>query len=54
MGLRFARRLGPTGELAFYPLTGGVPPDLAWRGLRTFEGDVLPALRELGLIDPPG
>jgi alkanesulfonate monooxygenase SsuD/methylene tetrahydromethanopterin reductase-like flavin-dependent oxidoreductase (luciferase family) len=48
-----ARRLGPTGELAFYPLTGGAPPELAWRGLRTFASEVLPALRELGLIEPP-
>jgi alkanesulfonate monooxygenase SsuD/methylene tetrahydromethanopterin reductase-like flavin-dependent oxidoreductase (luciferase family) len=51
--VEIARRLGPTGELAFYPLTGGAPPDLAWRGLRTFAGEVLPVLRELGLVTQP-
>jgi alkanesulfonate monooxygenase SsuD/methylene tetrahydromethanopterin reductase-like flavin-dependent oxidoreductase (luciferase family) len=47
--VEIARRLGPTGELAFYPLTGGLPPDLAWPGLLTFAEEVLPVLRELNL-----
>jgi alkanesulfonate monooxygenase SsuD/methylene tetrahydromethanopterin reductase-like flavin-dependent oxidoreductase (luciferase family) len=51
--VEIARRLGPTGELAFYPLTGGAPPDLAWRGLQTFADQVLPVLRELGLVIRP-
>jgi hypothetical protein len=38
-------RLGPAGVLNFHPLMGGLPPDVSWEGLRTFEQDVLPKLR---------
>ncbi len=39
-----AQQLGPTGLLLFNPLMGGIPPAEAWRMLRLFEGDVLPAV----------
>ena len=48
--IELAKTLGPQSELVFRPLIGGTPPDLAWRGLRTFADEVLPALRELGYV----
>ena len=38
-------RLGPTGTLNFHPMMGGIPPELAWEGLRLFEREVLPKVR---------
>jgi alkanesulfonate monooxygenase SsuD/methylene tetrahydromethanopterin reductase-like flavin-dependent oxidoreductase (luciferase family) len=35
---------GPYAFVLFHPLLGGIPPDVAWRGLRLFEHDVLPRL----------
>jgi len=35
---------GPFGFTMFHPLCGGVPPAMAWEGLRLFEHDVLPRL----------
>jgi hypothetical protein len=32
-------------DLALQPLSGGLPPELAWESLRTIETRVLPALR---------
>jgi alkanesulfonate monooxygenase SsuD/methylene tetrahydromethanopterin reductase-like flavin-dependent oxidoreductase (luciferase family) len=32
------------GGVTFHPLMGGIPPALAWEGLRLFEAEVLPAL----------
>jgi len=36
--------LGPNPYVMFHPLMGGVPPELAWQNLRTFEEKVLPNL----------
>jgi hypothetical protein len=36
-----ARRLG---FARFHPTIGGMPPELGWKMLRLFEGDVLPCL----------
>ncbi len=47
--LAFAQSLEPNGELVFTPLIGGLEPALAWRSLRLFEREVLPALRAAGL-----
>jgi len=33
------------GRVILHPLMGGLPPELAWEGLRLFESDVLPRLR---------
>lgn len=35
---------GPYAFVLLHPLLGGIPPDLAWRGLRLFEHDVLTRL----------
>ncbi|CAB4863365.1 unannotated protein [freshwater metagenome] len=35
---------GPWAFVLLHPLLGGIPPDLAWRGLRLFEHDVLTRL----------
>jgi alkanesulfonate monooxygenase SsuD/methylene tetrahydromethanopterin reductase-like flavin-dependent oxidoreductase (luciferase family) len=35
---------GPFGFVAFHPLMGGIPPELAWDSLHLFEHDVLPRL----------
>ena len=32
---------GPFAFVLMHPMVGGIPPDLAWRGLRIFEQDVL-------------
>jgi alkanesulfonate monooxygenase SsuD/methylene tetrahydromethanopterin reductase-like flavin-dependent oxidoreductase (luciferase family) len=33
---------GPFGFVAFHPLMGGIPPELAWESLHLFEHEVLP------------
>lgn len=35
----------PVPSIAFHPLCGGIPVDLAWQSLRLFEDEVLPAFR---------
>jgi hypothetical protein len=45
----FAKSLEPHGELQFQPLFGGLTPQVAWRSLKLFEREVLPALRQAGL-----
>jgi alkanesulfonate monooxygenase SsuD/methylene tetrahydromethanopterin reductase-like flavin-dependent oxidoreductase (luciferase family) len=45
----FAKSLEPHGELQFQPLFGGLEPQLAWRSLKLFEQEVVPALRRAGL-----
>jgi hypothetical protein len=45
----FAKSLGPHGELQFQPLFGGLDPHIAWRSLKLFEKEVMPALRAQGL-----
>jgi alkanesulfonate monooxygenase SsuD/methylene tetrahydromethanopterin reductase-like flavin-dependent oxidoreductase (luciferase family) len=35
---------GPLAFVAFHPLMGGIPPELAWDSLHLFEHDVLPRL----------
>jgi alkanesulfonate monooxygenase SsuD/methylene tetrahydromethanopterin reductase-like flavin-dependent oxidoreductase (luciferase family) len=45
----FAKSLEPHGELQFQPLFGGLDPQVAWRSLKLFETQVLPALRAQGL-----
>ena len=35
---------GPFAFVAFHPLMGGIPPELAWESLRLFEHEVLPRL----------
>jgi len=47
--LAFARALEPHGELQFQPLFGGLDPQVAWRSLKLFEQEVLPAMRAAGL-----
>ncbi|MGH3492006.1 MAG: LLM class flavin-dependent oxidoreductase [Mycobacteriales bacterium] len=49
--LAMCRSLGARSALDFYPLTGGIAPELAWHGLRCFADEVLPELRRLGLVD---
>lgn len=36
-------RAGPVAFAQFHPLCGGMPPELAWTGLRLFEQRVMPA-----------
>lgn len=36
---------GEAGEVMFHPMCGGIPPALAWEGLRLFEHEVLPRLK---------
>jgi hypothetical protein len=45
----FAKSLEPHGELQFQPLFGGMEPRVAWRSLKLFEQEVVPALRHEGL-----
>jgi hypothetical protein len=45
----FAKSLEPHGELQFQPLFGGLEPRVAWRSLKLFEQEVVPALRREGL-----
>jgi alkanesulfonate monooxygenase SsuD/methylene tetrahydromethanopterin reductase-like flavin-dependent oxidoreductase (luciferase family) len=45
----FAKSLEPHGELQFQPLFGGLEPRVAWRSLKLFEQEVVPALRHEGL-----
>ena len=45
-----AREMAPGQTISFHPLCGGISPDLAWQSLRLFAGEVLPALREEGLV----
>ena len=42
--LALAETLGPDGVLLLNPLLGGIAPAEAWKMLRLFERDVLPAL----------
>jgi alkanesulfonate monooxygenase SsuD/methylene tetrahydromethanopterin reductase-like flavin-dependent oxidoreductase (luciferase family) len=35
---------GPFGFVAFHPLMGGIPPEVAWDSLHLFEHEVLPRL----------
>jgi hypothetical protein len=35
---------GPYAFVLFHPMLGGIPPELAWRGLHLFEHDVLARL----------
>lgn len=44
------RSLGPAAGLIFHPLMGGLEPEFAWRSLRLFETQVLPALLAEGLV----
>lgn len=37
-------RVQADGGITFHPLMGGMPPALAWEGLRLFEAEVLPAV----------
>lgn len=37
--------LGDGVTMAIAPMTGGVPPDVAWESLRLIAGEVMPALR---------
>jgi alkanesulfonate monooxygenase SsuD/methylene tetrahydromethanopterin reductase-like flavin-dependent oxidoreductase (luciferase family) len=37
-------RVRADGGVTFHPLMGGIPPALAWEGLRLFETEVLPAV----------
>jgi alkanesulfonate monooxygenase SsuD/methylene tetrahydromethanopterin reductase-like flavin-dependent oxidoreductase (luciferase family) len=43
--LEMIRAMGEHPVVMFHPLMGGVPPDIAWENLRTFEDKVLPHLR---------
>jgi len=47
--IAFAKSLEPHGELQFQPLFGGLEPRVAWRSLKLFEQEVVPALRHEGL-----
>jgi alkanesulfonate monooxygenase SsuD/methylene tetrahydromethanopterin reductase-like flavin-dependent oxidoreductase (luciferase family) len=47
-----ARRLGAEGGLEFHPLVGGADPAIGWSCLRLVEAEVLPALRDEGLLVP--
>ena len=38
------QQAAPFAFAMLHPLCGGVPPEVAWRGLRLFETEVLPAL----------
>ena len=42
--LALADTLGPDGVLLLNPLLGGIAPAEAWKMLRLFEREVLPAL----------
>ena len=44
-----ARDMDKAQPIQFHPLCGGIHPDLAWRSLNLWSGEVLPALREEGL-----
>ena len=50
-------QLGPAGSFTFRPLAGGIPPELSWEGLRLFETEVLPHIRNdraANTADVPG
>jgi alkanesulfonate monooxygenase SsuD/methylene tetrahydromethanopterin reductase-like flavin-dependent oxidoreductase (luciferase family) len=43
--------LGQQTSVTFHALLGGLDPELSWRSLRLFEQQVLPRLRNSGLLD---
>ncbi|GEC24654.1 hypothetical protein PSA01_16830 [Pseudonocardia saturnea] len=51
--LRLARELGPDGGIEFHPLAGGCDPEIGWSGLHLFAHEVLPVLRQEGLVAEP-
>lgn len=46
--------LGAGTNVTFHALLGGLDPELSWRSLRLFEREVLPRLRNTGLLQPNG
>lgn len=50
--LAFIEALPPDSEIKFRPLSGGIPPDLAWQSLRLFEKRVMPELVRRSLWVP--
>ncbi|MGE0878967.1 MAG: LLM class flavin-dependent oxidoreductase [Acidimicrobiia bacterium] len=42
--VKMAEEIGPNGRLHFFPLLGGLDPDVAWESLTLFEQKVLPRL----------
>lgn len=42
------------GSLQFVPLLGGFSPDLAWESLELFASNVMPRLREIGVLGSAG
>jgi alkanesulfonate monooxygenase SsuD/methylene tetrahydromethanopterin reductase-like flavin-dependent oxidoreductase (luciferase family) len=49
-----AREKSSAQTMAFHPLCGGISPDLAWQSLQLFADQVLPALKQHGLMAQPG
>lgn len=45
-----AREMPAAQPIMFHPLCGGIPPELGWRSLHLFMDEVMPALREEGLV----
>ncbi len=45
-----ARDMIDAQPIMFHPLCGGIDPETAWTSLKLFASDVLPALREEGLV----
>ena len=43
--------LAPRGRLELHPLVGGLDPNVGWQSLQLFADEVLPALRDRGLVD---
>ena len=43
--LAAAAEKGPEANLSVFPLGGGIPPELAWPGLRLYAEKVLPHLK---------
>jgi len=46
--LALCARIDPDASIAFHPLMGGLPPDLAWESLQLFADRVLPVARAQG------
>jgi alkanesulfonate monooxygenase SsuD/methylene tetrahydromethanopterin reductase-like flavin-dependent oxidoreductase (luciferase family) len=41
-GLAYVNARGPHGDLSLHPLIAGMPPEIGWEQLRTFEAEILP------------